>query len=85
MNVLVVGDKIQKISNQTIPINSSNATRIINASGMTLMPGLIDAHVHLSAVDSISNLENKMTAEDIAVLSDSWCKGNTHERIYDST
>jgi imidazolonepropionase-like amidohydrolase len=46
-NVLVVGGKIAKIS--TSPIATPDATTIttIDGAGRTLMPGLIDAHVHM--------------------------------------
>ena len=46
MNVLVSGNKIQKISATAIPVKDKNIVRI-NGGGKTLMPGLIDVHVHL--------------------------------------
>jgi imidazolonepropionase-like amidohydrolase len=46
-NVLVVGNKIAKISTSPIPTNRSAATTIIEGGGRTLMPGLIDAHTHI--------------------------------------
>jgi imidazolonepropionase-like amidohydrolase len=46
-NVLVVGNKIAKISASPIPTNRSAATTIIEGGGRTLMPGLIDAHTHI--------------------------------------
>jgi imidazolonepropionase-like amidohydrolase len=45
-NVLVVGNKIQTISTTSIPTPTGGVTRI-NGGGKVLMPGLIDAHVHL--------------------------------------
>lgn len=46
LHVLVVGDKIERVS--ATPITDiTNAMRII-ADGKTLMPGLIDVHVHLT-------------------------------------
>jgi imidazolonepropionase-like amidohydrolase len=44
-DVLVQGNKIAKIS--TTPINPDPDTKIIDGTGRTLMPGLIDAHYHL--------------------------------------
>jgi imidazolonepropionase-like amidohydrolase len=44
-NVLIEGNKIISISSETIPKTSS--TTIINGQGKTLMPGLIDVHVHM--------------------------------------
>jgi len=43
-NVLVYGNKIEKIS--TSPISAIGPPTIIDGRGMTLMPGLIDAHWH---------------------------------------
>jgi imidazolonepropionase-like amidohydrolase len=45
-NVLVRGNKIEKISPAPIPVDRSGNTRIINGGGRTLMPGLIDMHWH---------------------------------------
>ena len=58
-NVLVVGNKIQSISAAPIsPPADATLTRI-NGAGRTLMPGLIDNHVHIV-----------MTASTMAQLSD---------------
>ena len=46
-NVLVRGNKIEKISAQPIPTDPRGDTVIIRGAGKTLMPGLIDNHVHL--------------------------------------
>jgi imidazolonepropionase-like amidohydrolase len=45
-NVLVRGNKIEKISVSTIAVEQGPGTTIIDASGRTLMPGLIEAHWH---------------------------------------
>lgn len=47
-NVLVRGNKIDKISTKPIPVDRRADTRTIEGGGRTLMPGLIDAHVHLT-------------------------------------
>jgi imidazolonepropionase-like amidohydrolase len=44
-DVLVQGNKIAKIS--ATPIHPDSDTKVIDASGRTLMPGLIDAHAHI--------------------------------------
>jgi imidazolonepropionase-like amidohydrolase len=49
-NVLVRGNKIEKISTAPIPVDRSGNTRIINGGGRTLMPGLIDMHWHTMLV-----------------------------------
>ena len=54
MEVLVEGDRIREVSDR--PITAASATRI-DLAGRTLMPGLIDAHVHVvaSMVDVAAN------------------------------
>ena len=47
-NVLVVGNKIQTISDAPIAPPASAALTRIAGNGRTLMPGMIDAHTHLS-------------------------------------
>jgi imidazolonepropionase-like amidohydrolase len=44
-DVLVQGNKITKIS--ATSINTDRDTKVIDATGRTLMPGLIDAHYHV--------------------------------------
>ncbi len=46
MEVLVEGDTVREVSDR--PIRSEAATRIA-LGGRTLMPGLVDAHVHVTA------------------------------------
>src|SRR5687768_5915802 len=46
-HVLVRGNKIERISAEPIPADRSADTVLIDGGGRTLMPGLIDAHVHL--------------------------------------
>lgn len=45
--VLVDGNTIQRISAEPFDVDGDNITRI-DGEGRTLMPGLIDAHVHLT-------------------------------------
>ena len=45
-NVLVRGNRIERISASAIPVDRDTSTRIIEGGGRTLMPGLIDAHWH---------------------------------------
>ncbi|WP_290797853.1 metal-dependent hydrolase family protein [Flavihumibacter sp. UBA7668] len=59
--VLVVGNKIQKIS--PTPFEVEAGTIRINGKGKTLMPGLIDVHVHL-AFGSMSKKD--MTSPDLS-------------------
>ena len=46
-NVLIRGNKIEKISTAPIPTDLSAGAQIIEGNGRTLMPGLIDAHYHI--------------------------------------
>ena len=46
-NVLVRGNIIEKISPLPIPTDRRGDTKVIDGAGRTLMPGLIDNHVHL--------------------------------------
>ena len=48
-HVLVEGDRIREVSDR--PLTSTSA-ETIDLNGRTLMPGLIDAHVHVIAVDA---------------------------------
>jgi imidazolonepropionase-like amidohydrolase len=50
MNVLVRGNKIEKISAQPIPTDRGADTLPIDGAGRTLMPGLIDMHWHTMLV-----------------------------------
>src|SRR5215468_10719254 len=45
-NVLVRANKIERISTAAIATDGSAKTQIIEGSGRTLMPGLIDVHWH---------------------------------------
>jgi imidazolonepropionase-like amidohydrolase len=49
-NVLVRGNKIEKISTGPIPTDRRADTVIIDGGGRTLMPGLIDVHWHTMLV-----------------------------------
>ena len=49
-NVLVRGNKIARISPDSIPTDESEKTMLIDGSGRTLMPGLIDVHWHTMLV-----------------------------------
>src|SRR6202045_4816422 len=48
-HVLVEGDRIREVSDRPI---TSTAAETLDLAGRTLMPGLIDAHVHVLAVDA---------------------------------
>lgn len=47
MNVLVEGNLIKEITTGEVAVNTKN-TMVIDGGGRTLMPGLIDSHVHIN-------------------------------------
>ena len=60
MSVLVEGNLIREVSDR--PVKSKNA-RVIDVGGRTLMPGLIDAHMHAYASDvNMFKVESSGTA-----------------------
>ena len=64
-NVLVEGNTIKAIGKEVTA--SANAT-VIDGAGRTLMPGLIDNHVHLSLNGkSLLDMEANKTWEDLAI------------------
>jgi imidazolonepropionase-like amidohydrolase len=64
-NVLVVGNLIQSISTQAIAPPTGSSLKRIQGGGRTLMPGLIDNHVHiaLSTTSQADLLSPATTAE----------------------
>jgi imidazolonepropionase-like amidohydrolase len=66
MNVLVEGNVIKTISANAISANDK--ATVIDGAGRTLMPGLIDNHVHLMLNGSnLLDIEANMTWEDLAI------------------
>lgn len=67
-NVLVRGNIIERISTSPITVDQQT-TQIIPANGRTLMPGLIDVHVHMTfgALSMQELLSPKLTAESALV------------------
>ena len=66
MNVLVEGNVIKTISANAIKANES--ATVIDGAGRTLMPGLIDNHVHLMLNGAnLLDIEANMTWEDLAI------------------
>ena len=47
-DVLVTGNKISEVSDEPLAVIQSTDMTVIDGDGRTLMPGLIDAHVHLN-------------------------------------
>jgi imidazolonepropionase-like amidohydrolase len=49
-HVVIEGDRIREVSDRPIKLDAADT---IDLKGRTLMPGLIDAHVHVVAVDQV--------------------------------
>jgi len=62
-NVLVIGDKIAKVSREPVAAPHDVAVRRVAGDGRTLMPGLIDAHWHsmLVAPDMTTAIRHRAT------------------------
>ncbi|MGI9341534.1 MAG: amidohydrolase family protein [Gammaproteobacteria bacterium] len=71
-DVLVTGNKIDQVSNEPLDVIASTTMTVIDGGGRTLMPGLIDAHVHLNLMllDNPQGIvgANLMTWEEIGAL-----------------
>jgi imidazolonepropionase-like amidohydrolase len=76
-NVLVVGNKIETISTTAIAIPTEGKTTKLNGGGRVLMPGLIDAHVHLfmAALSPELLLSPKTTLETLNKTSETTATG----------
>ena len=62
VDVLVVDDRIEAVSDTPLPQPDRPDVRVIELAGLTLMPGLIDAHVHASAAEVVENPGRPMPA-----------------------
>jgi imidazolonepropionase-like amidohydrolase len=56
-DVLIAGDRIVAVTEPGAPPALAPGTRRLDATGMTVMPGLIDAHCHISFDEPNSNDE----------------------------
>jgi imidazolonepropionase-like amidohydrolase/predicted enzyme related to lactoylglutathione lyase len=61
--VLVAGDRIQRVSREG---GSAGAARMIDAEGLTLMPGLMDTHVHFFGVTARGEASFRQQIETLA-------------------
>ena len=64
MFVLIEGNKISKVSPNNI--QTKEGTIIIDAEGKTLMPGMIDGHVHYMINADFGEIESNMDLTDLA-------------------
>jgi imidazolonepropionase-like amidohydrolase len=66
-NVLVVGNVIKTISSDPIPVAPQTSITRIQGNGRTLMPGLIDNHVHIFMAGSSQDemMDPKATFEKL--------------------
>ncbi|GHA57936.1 amidohydrolase family protein [Photobacterium aphoticum] len=66
VDIVINQNHIQTISQQ--PINDAGFEQVIDARGHTVMPGLIDAHVHIT-LSAAPHVLDTMTREEIAIRS----------------
>jgi imidazolonepropionase-like amidohydrolase len=71
-NVLIEGNRIKAISPAAQP---DTGTTVIDGGGRTLMPGLINAHLHLALPDSIPNVESNLLPGDVIIGSQLMARG----------
>ena len=64
-HVLVSGNKITKISD--VPVSVGEGAVVVDGSGRTLMPGLIDAHSHIAVNASPTEMESSMDLADAVI------------------
>ena len=60
-NLLIEGNRIKRISTQKI---TAEGATVIDGGGRTLMPGIIDSHVHLSIAPDIQWIVNPALNQD---------------------
>jgi imidazolonepropionase-like amidohydrolase len=71
-NVLVKGDRIESVTGD--PIDPKNAT-VIDVGGRTLMPGLIDAHAHITGL-SLSPKNLSYPAADLVMAATTYLRNS---------
>ncbi|GHU29320.1 isoaspartyl dipeptidase [Betaproteobacteria bacterium] len=59
-DVLIAGDKIIKVSNDLMPPEGL-ATEVFDASGKSVVPGLIDAHIHITGAGGGGGFDSRST------------------------
>jgi imidazolonepropionase-like amidohydrolase len=65
--VVIKGDKIAEIGKES-EIKIPEETKIVDLGNLTVLPGLIDAHVHIYGRRSYSPAEEIITPHDLAVI-----------------
>src|ERR1700754_3521411 len=62
--VVIDGDKIVSVSTKK-PLTVAKGAKVIDATGETLMPGIINAHGHLGLVEGAKNSATAYTEENV--------------------
>lgn len=62
--ILIKNGKIEQIFEGSVPESVAGKAEVIEATGKTLMPGLIDVQVHLAATGSFSGSRTKPRSEE---------------------
>jgi imidazolonepropionase-like amidohydrolase len=75
-HVLIENNIIKKVGAiKSIP----EGTKIIDGGGRTLLPGLINCHVHLALPDAIPNVESKLLFADVVLGSQLMARGYLYD------
>ena len=83
MSVLVEGNLISEVATA---IPAPPGATIIDGGGRTLMPGMIDSHVHMAINnDFVSHRDFAMQLEDVAIRTVVVAQSLLHGRVHDRT
>jgi imidazolonepropionase-like amidohydrolase len=72
LDVLIEGNLIKQVGKD---LKAKTQATVIDGGGRTLMPGLINAHLHLALPDSIPNVESNLLPGDVIIGSQLMAKG----------
>jgi imidazolonepropionase-like amidohydrolase len=64
--VVVKGDKIESVGSAKDTVLPSEAARVIHAAGRTVLPGLINAHVHLTS-DGLADINAQIVGDSVPI------------------
>jgi imidazolonepropionase-like amidohydrolase len=75
-SVLIESNLIKRVGAK---VEAPDGATIIDGGGRTLMPGLINSHVHLALPDSIPNVESNFLAGDVVIGAQMMSKGYLYD------
>ena len=69
-SVIVLGDRIERVTNDIVSI--ADGDQLIDGQGATLMPGLVEAHAHLSWGSSVEKIYHEFMLPDDELRIATW-------------